>query len=214
MKTTIFFVLFSFFVGNICLAQYEFGVNEVGIKVGPSLANVSTKNVPADFLDPSPLLAFQAGVFGNFYLSERWSATDEILYSARGFRDQSDGSIERLHYLTIPLILYYTATENLKVGVGIETNYLLAARSKVDGNSSNASSLYENDCDIGFLVGAEYNLGNKFHVGGRYFLGASNILGDNNLATEIEGTPERVLQNRVLQLYVGHRLIRWQRKAR
>ncbi|MGD1890357.1 MAG: porin family protein [Cyclobacteriaceae bacterium] len=214
MKTTIFFGLLSFSVSNICFAQYEFGVNEVGIKVGPSLSNVSTDNVPSDFLNPSALMTFQAGVFGNFYLSERWSATNEILYSARGFRDQSKGSIERLHYLSIPLIMYYTATENLKVGVGIETNYLLAARSKVDGNNSKASSTYEHDCDIGFLIGTEYSLGDKFHVGGRYALGAANILGENHFTDEVGRASESVLQNRVLQFYVGYRLIRWQRRSR
>lgn len=212
MKIVCLSLLLGFFIGSLCFAQPNFGLNEIGIKVGPNVAGVSKQNIPATVLNPSTLMAFHAGVFGNFYLGKRFFVRDEILYSGKGFIDQSDESIERLHYLSVPLMLYYTPVNNLKVGVGIETNYLLAARTKVGSNTSNASSFYDHDCDIGPMVGLEYDINDKFHVGGRYTLGAENLIGENHFNNEAERTTESVLQNRVFQFYLGYRLLKWSRE--
>ena len=207
MKTSCLTLALIFAVVSAGLAQNDFGVMEIGIKAGPNLASISHQNIPASTLDPSTLLSFHTGISGIFYLDSRWAIGTEILYSGKGF---NAGGSERLHYLSMPLLLYYTPLNNLRIGVGFESGILLAATSRVGDSASNASSFYDHNSDCGFIGGLEYALSKKVQVGARYVHGFENVIGDSQLTDETGRPVEGKLQNRVLQFYFGYRLFRFE----
>ena len=209
MKTPCLILALSLSMVSAGLAQNEFGVIEIGVKAGPNLASISHRDIPATMLDPSVLLSFYAGVFGNFYLDNRWSLSSEILYSGKGF---NAGGSEQFHYLSMPLLLYYTPLNNLRIGVGIESGFLLAATSKAGNNASNASSFYDYNTDCGFIGGLEYVLSKKAQVGARYVHGFENVIGDSPLRDQTGRPTEGTLQNRVLRFYLGYQVFRFETK--
>ncbi len=206
MKTSYLILALILTAVSAGLAQNDFGVMEIGIKAGPNLARVSHQNIPASTLDPSALLSFHAGISGIFYLDNRWAIGTEILYSGKGF---NAGGSERLHYLSTPLLFYYTPLNNLRIGVGIESGFLLAAVSKAGNSASDASSFYDHNSDCGFIGGLEYALSERVQVGARYVHGFENVIGDSQLTDESGRLVEGNLQNRVLQFYLGYRLFRF-----
>ncbi len=206
MKTSYLTLALILTVASTGLAQNEFGVTEIGIKAGPNLASISHRNIPASTLDPSVLLSFHAGISGIFYLDDRWAIGTDILYSGKGF---NAGGSERLHYLSMPLLLYYTPLNNLRIGIGFESGFLLAATSEVGNNASDASSFYNHNSDCGFIGGLEYVLSEKVQVGARYVYGFENVIVDSQLRDETGRPVEGTLQNRVLQFYLGYRVFRF-----
>ena len=209
MKTPCLILALSLSMVSAGLAQNEFGVIEIGVKAGPNLASISHRDIPAITLDPSALLSFHAGVFGIFYLNNRWALSSEILYSGKGF---NAGGSEQFHYLSMPLLVYYTPLNNLRIGVGFESGFLLAATSKAGNNASNASSFYDHNTDCGFIGGLEYVLSKKVQVGARYVHGFENVIGDSPLRDQTGRPVEGTLQNRVLQFYLGYQVFRFETK--
>jgi hypothetical protein len=166
-----------------------------GIKGGVNLSDIVLNNVvnPDLEADYKTKVGPHAGVFVHMKLDDTWSFSPEILYSQKGVK-AAETKIH-LNYITIPLMLNYMATQQLRVEAGPEVGYLFLAKSKY----GKVNDVYNNSLDIAVNLGVEYFLSEKIFFGLRFNAGFSNLIDDNS-SSGIK------YQNRVVQLSAGYRM--------
>ena len=105
----------------------------------------------------------------------------------------------------------YTIVENLKIGLGPELGYLMAAKAKLGGNSNDVDFAYDKKLELGIDANLEYQPFAFLTTGLRYNYGLTNVFSKDVQITDAQGNPSDVnpkLHNRVLQVYVGY-IINW-----
>lgn len=156
----------------------------------------------------TPAAGFQAGVFGNLRVNEQIGLHAEILYSLEGRKERLTtfnvpGHVS-LHYLRIPILLQYYATENLYVEAGPNPGFFLSGREKWGNQTTNLSRDIYRPVDFGLAIGAGYDLSDYLPgltAGVRFTFGLTNMVRENISAAA--GTDFR---NRVLSLTIRYAL--------
>ena len=166
-----------------------------GIKGGLNVSDVVLNNLvnPDLEADYKTRVGPHAGVFALLNIDNTWGFGPEILYSLKGVN--AAGTTIQLHYLSIPLLVKYSFSENLRIEGGPEIGYLFLARSKY----GKVNDVYSNNLEIAFDGGLEYLPSKKIVFGLRLSAGFSNLVYD------VDGTGVKY-QNRLLQLSVGYTL--------
>ncbi len=184
---------FLFLLGSVSFAQTEYG-----IKAGLNISDV----VMTNYVNPDmeSALDLKLGIHGGVYvkgmLNERMGMAAELLYSDKGVKGISN---IHLHYITVPLVLYYQLTDHIFGELGPEPGYLFSTSSAY----GSVSNTYNNKFDLSLDGGVLFNAG-KFVFEIRYGAGLFSV---REPAAYTSMVKDRIkYQNRVLQLSLGYTL--------
>lgn len=182
-----------------------------GVKAGFNASTISRSDYNDDYYgnDQKMKAGFNAGVFVNIPVAEKFSIQPELLFNQLGsksetrYRDSQGNqmvTIEgndkiNLNYLALPVMVQYNILPQLYVEAGPEFGFLLGGKSKGDvtitersGNfTSYQSEEYSDDINmdrfnrfnVGIGVGAGYYFTPQFGVTARFTAGLTNIMKDN-----------------------------------
>ncbi len=128
-----------------------------GVKAGMNYNNWHSSEDISGEIDP--LLAYQAGVFANFDLSEKISLQPELLYTAKGV-NSNKGGLDfkyRYDYLDIPIMAQYHFNEAFSVNFGPELSFLTKAIIS-DGTESVDYKEFSESFVYGLNLGVSYQL--------------------------------------------------------
>ena len=182
------------FLSLVASAQVEFG-----IKAGPMLSNIVTRDLDTlNFDRPDPKVSYLLGAFVSIAVADKLSLQGELLYANKGRgRIEEDDLSNSLHYLSLPVLLQYEVLHGLRVGLGPELSYLMGAE----------GIRFVEDWDVALNVGASYALTEHWLVDLRYNMGIYDI---SEPLQPLFGSMDPVLsdlttRNRSVQLTVGYR---------
>jgi Outer membrane protein beta-barrel domain len=169
----------KFFLLIVCAASFVAGHAQVkyGAKGGFNLANLTGPDVN----DNKMKLSFHVGAFANVPIADKFSFQPELVYSAQGakFEDPGDDDKYKLSYLNIPLLGQYNDPSGFYAETGPQIGFLLAAKLKSDGNTSDIKDGFKT-LDFAWAFGAGYKFTEKASVGVRFNLGLANVIDDND----------------------------------
>lgn len=162
-----------------------------GVKAG---VNMSTMSNDMEFNPKFGMgVGFRVGAMANFHWGQRtanslpgtgwFGLQPEIMYSYQSVK--TDGGNLNMNYIQFPVMLKIYPLAPLSVEVGPEFNYLIAASPKV--LTVDGATIKAGDCsgfNMGFGIGAAYELEMGLTFGARYSLGftdmAKNLKWKNN----------------------------------
>ncbi|HLO79513.1 MAG TPA: OmpA family protein [Chitinophagaceae bacterium] len=193
------------FITTAIFAQNGVSKSYFGLKAG---VNVSTNNYDPDVngFDISSKTGFAGGIYYNIGLGRLFSIQPELLYSSMGSKfatktiPNTSGSLN-LNYLSVPVLFKLTPVWRLGIFAGPQMDFLMGAKTKIDGQSDEDIKDQIKGTDFGGTVGAEFWLTRNIGVYGRYMTGFNSINEDNY------GIPNTDVKNNAWQfgLTVGFR---------
>ena len=207
----LFSLVLSLFIGQIAHAQ-------LGIKAG---LNYSTIRYDiADLVninDPNEETEWKFGPYVGVFYQKAWSdqfaSSVELIYTQKGLKSNiaaqgGDNFQVHLHYLSIPLMVYFLPTENLALGFGTEVAYLFdRTTNRPDQTSPQILDLvYDQDVDISLNAGAKLKVAKRLWLEGRFNLGLISV--QEVAYTDINGQTLGIVnaRNRTFQLGLGYEL--------
>lgn len=163
-----------------------------GLKAG---MNIST--FTGDVENAKSLVGFQAGVFAQIPISEKFTFQPEALYSGQGAKAKEDGISGKwtADYINIPLMVKYNIAEKFNVEAGPQVGFLMSSKLKEGGESMDVKDNMKS-VDFTLNVGASYDITSNILVGVRYGAGISSIVKDSD---------DGKARNSVFQLAVGYK---------
>ncbi|MFV0565153.1 MAG: porin family protein [Flavobacteriaceae bacterium] len=173
---------------------------KIGAKAGANLSSLT-----GDVDGVKSKIGFHAGGMVEIPVSGQFYVQPELLFSAQGYKVDSNDAVGTMNYLSLPVIGKYYVTDNLSIEAGPQIGYLLSANVKIDDDDDDgiiidqtklkmsgkkaaaaASSSTKQDTkdyfksidfSLGFGLGYKFDLG--INVSARYNLGLSNISDDS-----------------------------------
>lgn len=174
----------------------------IGGKVGLNLANI----VGDDAGDANMYVGFNAGLFFEIPVNDKFSIQPELLYSAQG--SKSEGNFEgydidatlKLNYINVPVMFKYKVANNFSLEAGPYAGILASAKVKVkvDGYGSDTASVKDEfkSADFGLGFGMNYEFSDVIFANLRYQAGLTQI-GDTGGDDDVK--------NSVFQIGLGFR---------
>jgi hypothetical protein len=194
MKKTFFALTLIAFCASGAIAQGISG----GLKLGANFAN---QKFSGDGLDVSPdaRTSMHAGVFLTLMVSETFGIQPELQYNSVGskFDLGSDDLVQKLDYLTVPVMLRYQPVPIFNIHLGPQFGFLMSAKQEFDGNSEDIKDGLKG-LDLGAGIGVGVDLPMKLGFSARYVIGLSDIADDSD--------DEGSLKNNTIQLSVTYKL--------
>jgi len=193
MKILLFFA--SIFYTSLAFAQVDFGV-----KGGLNLATVRYFNED----NSKARAAWNVGALAEIPVQENIFIRPELLYSSKGFAYSATGTARegslRLNYINVPVLVGFRPARGAAIMAGPEIGFLQKAVSKSQGISNDMTSFYRH-FDVGFDLGAAYNITPAFGIEARYNYGFKDLV--NVVVTDENGNVTgqgKTGANSVLQL--------------
>lgn len=155
-------------VFSLALLQ-SFGQTQFGVKAGLNFANV-------DYNAPSAKnfrLGLNGGLLTEFRMSNKILVRPEILYSIKGYKFKSGGTIS-LNYVSIPILGGFRPNDKVAILLGPELSILTTASSKSKDGYHDLSRYYRN-FDFAIDLGAIYNIKNGLGAELRYSYGFKDL---------------------------------------
>ena len=143
-------------------STFSFAQSKYGVRAGLNVSNLD--------YEPGPLFGnthrngFAIGFFAEYGLSESFSISPEIQFSAEGAKEEE----HRLDYIQLPVLFKYHFGDKLSLGAG--PMFGLKAWEHEDGYNNFAFSV---------LGGIEYVITDMFFVDVRYHYGLSNVIDED-----------------------------------
>ncbi len=161
------------------------------LSFGPTASlNIATQQWKGNYAENyklSPFFGFQAGVFGNYKLSEKFAAHAELSYSSEGTAQKNTAfggsGYLNFNYVRLPLLGQYYVTDKLNVEGGLNLGVFIIGKQKWNGRAEKLKDGYK-PVDAGISLGAAYNLSefiDGITAGVRFYYGLSNIVAANDL---------------------------------
>jgi hypothetical protein len=180
MKKTIILVIAVIVVATGAFAQKV----EFGIKAGMNSAQEYIEEGSTDMR-----IGLHAGVFAEFFISNRLGLQTELQYSMQGGKDNQ--GTEKFDYVNLPIILkIYVLKRDLSIDAGVQPGYLISATRTGRGD---VYDFFDNKYDIALGFGVSYKFATRFHAGFRYNIGL------------VPYTEQSEHRNGVAQLFIGVR---------
>lgn len=126
---------------------------------------------------------FHAGLYGNMFVTDRFSIEPGAYYSVKGTQnDDMTNSRAVLTYIDVPILLRFYATEGLNIFAGPQGSILLGSRFEGDafGTTFGWDTNSVNDIDAGMVFGLGYNLPIGLNIQGSYDLGLTPVFKDSD----------------------------------
>ena len=220
MKTKLFLLIsVSFFI----VSNFKMKAQEVnyGVKAGLNYSNFKTSNTGR--LDFEYKFLFNAGIYAEIPINEKFKIQPELLYSAQGskvFLDESNviggpnpsdpvisGSESEwkysFDYLLLPIMLEFNFYKGFFIAAGPQLGYLISSKQEL---SDHSNSYYSNEdfngnfekITLDFNLGLGYEFKNGLNINFRYSLGLNDI----NKSDYVE------YKNSIFQLSIGYSIIK------
>ncbi len=179
----VFTAVVIFLFATATYAQDGYSHSYFGLKAG---VNVSSNKYDPDPLafDVSSKTGFAGGVYYNIGLGRVFSIQPELLYSSMGSKFETTispntkGSLN-LNYLSVPVLLKVSPIWRLGLFVGPQLDFLISAKTKIDGEPDEDIKDQVKGTDFAGTVGAEFWLTRNIGIYGRYIAGFNSINEDN-----------------------------------
>jgi hypothetical protein len=140
-----------------------------GVKGGLNVANIGGEDIE----DNKAKLGFHLGGFVNVPVAEKISIQPELVYSLQGVKFDGDARYN-LSYLNIPVIARYTTQSGFFGETGPQLGFLMSAKAKEDGESSNVKDFFKKT-DFSWAFGVGYLTQSNVGVSARFNLGLSKL---------------------------------------
>lgn len=188
----------------------------LGFKGGVNYVNNVIVNSPnGNNGDNQYRLGYHVGLFGEIEVKNNLSLRPEILFSNKGFKfdgqanaQPSGGGNLHLNYINLPFLVGFEIIDDLTLTFGPEVGYLISAKSKLESETIDVKSIWDNDFDFGLLAGVNYSINEKLEIEIRYIHGLSSVTGNIEI-TDGNGLPidnNVKFQNRAFQLSASYKL--------
>lgn len=181
-----------------CLAllvlSFSVSAQDFGLKGGINIGKEKSTDSGFSFTSDASV-AFLAGFYADFMVSEQISLSPELIYHIDGGK-YNFGSVsgrDKLSYLSVPLLLKYHATDRLNIHAGPQFGYLVDATAEINGQSISSTDGIKT-INASFAFGGEVGF-TSMSLGLRYVLGLSNL-------SDVDGSTAKVTLN-TLQIYLG-----------
>ncbi len=208
----------SLIIASLLFCAFSLNVQaqtSIGIKAGASLSDVRVENNLLDFIGANNIFeaipGFHGGINLQTQLADNFHLSSDLLYSQKGFKATAPfievaNATTTFHYVSLPVMLFFEAADNISIGAGAEIGYLVEARSKAAGASVDISNVW-NDIDYGLNFGIKFDATDNLWIEGRYNLGLSPLmnLGFDGL-TNLPIDTALKMTNRVAQVSIGYRI--------
>ena len=160
--------IFLLFVmaGSFAAAQAQINI---GVKGGLNVANVGGSDVE----DNKAKLGFHLGGLVNVPVTEKFSVQPELVFSAQGVKFDGDAKVN-MNYLNIPILAKYTTQSGFFAETGPQLGFLLSAKNKVDGESTNVKDYFKKT-DFSWALGIGYLSQSNIGVNARFNFGLSKL---------------------------------------
>lgn len=152
--------------GSFAVSQAQISY---GVKGGLNVANVGGEDVE----DNKAKLGFHLGGFVGVSVAENFSIQPELVFSLQGVKFDGDAKVN-MSYLNIPVVARYTTASGFFGETGPQLGFLLSAKSKVDGETSNAKDYFKKT-DFSWAFGVGYLTQSNVGVSARFNLGLSKL---------------------------------------
>ena len=124
-----------------------------------------------------------AGLFAERAVNEWLVMQADLLFSQHGYDLKADPKVRyRVDYISLPIVGKYYLIDNLNFQLGGQFEYLVGAKKKVSGSSSQSVRDEFNRYNIAFIAGIGYDFDFGLLLEGRYFYGLTQMtpLQDNS----------------------------------
>ena len=200
---------FMTIVTSALMAQVGWGVRAGGNLV--KIVSIDESEEFDFFEDYEYRPSFHIGLLNRFPLGGKFQSQVELLYSDRGFTQESpaanggsDKLNYRLRYISIPFIAIYNPIASFNLELGPEIAYRIATKAKLNGESIDAFLFNDKRVDLSLVAGASYDLGESFNISFRYIHGFVNV-DQIDLTTILGDSIGNVnFRNRSLQLSLAY----------
>ncbi|MFC4095949.1 porin family protein [Euzebyella saccharophila] len=155
-------------LGSIHLSAQDFGF---GVKAGVNISNLGG-DYYVGLGSLGSRVAFHLGGVAEVPITDKISVQPELLYSSQGSNWDygSNGENLKLDYVNLPILGKYHILQGLSAEAGPVVGFLV---------STNADDDQFKSLDIGFGIGASYQLANNIFFSLRYNKGIANINGED-----------------------------------
>jgi len=163
------------------------------IELTPIVGYSASYHIHSTLLGALPISGVQFGVYGDYFLNDRWSVRSGLLYQKMGAEKIdlviiSNDYSEKTNYITLPLTmnLHFGSTRKWYINYGVSVGALTSAKADYyDGNG------YVNIKDVAnsFQFGVNVGIGYKFEVSEKFSIAIdnSNMLGLTKTTKEKKG---------------------------
>ena len=140
------------------------GVFTLQPKVGLALGNFSGDYVKplGSNDDPKMRVGFIAGVEGEYYINDWFSAAIGVSYAQQGWK--VDGNTLKLDYLNVPLVADFYVARGLALKTGVQFGFLMNAKAD-EGDIKNSCEKFNFSIPVGisyeisnFVLDIRYNI--------------------------------------------------------
>ena len=126
------------------------------------------------------------GLNADFEGSDNFNLRSGLFYNGYGSKSGGDGGVEKLDYLTIPVLGRFKVADGFYAFAGPQIGLLLSAKSNYNDEIVDEKDNYKGT-NISALFGAEYKFTDQLSLGASYNAGLTNIAkdtdGDGKLTT-------------------------------
>ena len=121
--------------------------------------------------------ALNLGVIADFKGTDNFNLRSGLLYNGNTSSLTFEGEKQKatVNYLSVPLQGRFKVSEGLYAIAGPQISFLLSAKERYDGSTSEDLKEAVKSSSFSGLFGAEYQLSDKFRLGINYTAGLSNI---------------------------------------
>jgi hypothetical protein len=173
------------------------------IELSPIIGYSSSNHLQSFLFGSSPVSGIQIGIYGNYFLNNRWSLRTGLLYQKMGagkidFAIFSDEYSEKTDYLTLPITINYHfgGNRNWYVNYGVSIGALTNAEADYyDGNSFINIKDLANPTQFGISSGIGY----KFQITPKFSL----IIDNSNIVGLTRTTEQKKGNNFYMSLNLG-----------
>ncbi|RNC87133.1 MAG: PorT family protein [Winogradskyella sp.] len=158
MKKILFIAVFVAITINIS-AQSDKGDFTIAPQIGLNLSNYSS----SENLSNKIRVAFNAGVIGEYYFSDRWSLRTGVLYDSKGTKVEVNGQdfIDKLNYIAVPLHAnwHFGSNRNWFLNFGPTLGFLASAKGDTPTGEIDIKDVTNSfDIGLGFGIGYKFNI--------------------------------------------------------
>ncbi|MFY0603123.1 MAG: outer membrane beta-barrel protein [Flavobacteriaceae bacterium] len=173
------------------------------IELTPIIGYSTSYQLNSFLMNSTSVSGVQFGIYGNYFLNNRWSVRTGLLYQKMGtnnvdFLIFTNEYSERTNYITIPLTMnYYFGTKrNWYVNYGIGIGFLTSAKANYnDGNGLVDINNLANSTQFGINggIGYEFKISPKFLI----------VVENSNLIGLTDTTEQRKGKNFYMSFNIG-----------
>jgi outer membrane protein OmpA-like peptidoglycan-associated protein len=171
----------------------------IGLKAGANYSGFQISGQNPNNYTTGWKPGFFGGLFGNMPLGKKFAIQPELQFSQMGGavrRSQVLGDItQQLNYLSIPVMLKYYMTHDLRLLAGVQGDILMYARQTVPGTTAVDNVDQLNRSQFALTAGAEWWPLYNWGIGARYIHGLSDVSNGTN----------PTLRNKGIQMFLSFR---------